>query len=303
MTGTNLACVKPPPLPDPSRTGEFMHRLAVVFPAHNEEHRIGPTLDAYSSICTDPDTELLIALDDCTDGTEQVVAQRAARDPRIRVARFPKLGKGGVIMAAFRCVDAGMVAFIDADGATPPSELLRLVDVVARADADVAIASRWHPAAILPQARHRSMARRLASAWFAKAVRRLFGLPYRDTQCGAKVFRSSAVARMLPLLSSRDFLFDVDLLVTARCLGMDVREVPTIWLDRDDSRLHAGRDGRRMAVSLLRLWLHHRVMPVVPTTAAHDDTAGPVPPAVPDQVPAANEAKKHAKDEERLRVA
>lgn len=38
--------------------------------------------------------------------------------------------------------------------------------------------------------------------------------------------------------------------------------MPTIWLDRDDSKLQAGRDGRRMAASLVRLWLHHRVMPV-----------------------------------------
>jgi dolichol-phosphate mannosyltransferase len=240
--------------------------LTVVFPAHNEERRIGPTLETYRQVCADADTEFVVALDHCTDGTERVVREHEERDPRVRVWRYPKLGKGGVIMEAFRRADAPLIAFVDADGATPPAELLRLVDAVKDGGADGAIASRWHPAAVLPH--NRPVGRRIASAGFAAAVRRVFRLPYRDTQCGAKVFRRAAVERLLPLLSSRDFLFDVDLLVTARSLGLNVREVPTIWLDREDSKLQAGRDGRRMAASLVRLWLHHRVMPVHRTAAA-----------------------------------
>jgi dolichol-phosphate mannosyltransferase len=241
--------------------------LTVVFPAHNEEHRIGPTLETYRRVCADAGTQFVVALDHCTDGTEHVVREHQQRDPRVHLWRYPKLGKGGVIMEAFRDVDAPLVAFVDADGATPPAELLRLVDAVNRTGADGAIASRWHPAAVLPN--NRPVGRRIASAGFAAAVRRVFRLPYRDTQCGAKVFRRPAVERLLPLLSSRDFLFDVDLLVTARSLGLDVREVPTIWLDREDSKLSAGRDGRRMAASLIRLWLHHRVMPVQRQTAPY----------------------------------
>lgn len=70
--------------------------------------------------------------------------------------------------------------------------------------------------------------------------------------------------RVLPLLSSRDLLFDVDLLLTLRALGYRVVEVPTIWIDRDGSRVDAAADAKRMAFSLLRLWLHHRVLPIEP---------------------------------------
>lgn len=239
-----------------------MPQLTVVFPSHNEQDRIGPTLTAYREVCTEPDTEFLVALDDCTDATEEVVADHAAHDPRVRMARFPKLGKGGVLMEAFRGVDAGFIAFVDADGATPPAELLRLVAAVQSSGSDAAIASRWHPAAVVPQARARPLGRRVASAGFALAVRRVFGLSYRDTQCGAKVLRRNAAQRLIPLMSSRDLLFDVDLLVTARALGMRVEEVPTIWVDQAGSKLDARRDAQRMAASLLRLWLHHRLMPV-----------------------------------------
>jgi glycosyltransferase involved in cell wall biosynthesis len=236
--------------------------LSIVFPAHNEESRIGPTLDAYSTVCTDPQTQFVVALDDCTDHTEHVVRSHALRDPRVQVRRYPKLGKGGVIMETFRTIDSDLVGFVDADCATPPSELLRLVDRVVDGDLDGAIASRWHPAAVVPRQRERALGRRVASAGFAHGVRRLFGLPYLDTQCGAKVFRRSAMDQVLPLLSSRDFLFDVDLLLTMERLGLRLLEVPTIWVDQAGSRLHAGRHSGQMAVSMLRLWLQHRVMPV-----------------------------------------
>jgi hypothetical protein len=63
-------------------------------------------------------------------------------------------------------------------------------------------------------------------------------------------------------VSSRDFLFDVDLLLVARQLGFRVAEVPTVWVDQSGSRLHGGQESLRMAASALRLWLHHRLLPV-----------------------------------------
>jgi glycosyltransferase involved in cell wall biosynthesis len=233
-------------------------RLDIVMPAHNEEDRIGPTLDAYRARCADPETRFVVALDRCTDATAEVVSEHAESDPRVRLLEFPKLGKGGVIMEAFRHCEGELVGFVDADCATPPGELLRIADVAGRAGA--AIASRHHPSALLPASR--PAARRLTSAGFAFFVRRLFGLPYSDTQCGAKVFQRELMERALPLLSSRDFLFDVDVLLVVRELGHEVAEVPTIWIERGGSRVEAVSDSKRMAASALRLWLHHRVLPV-----------------------------------------
>lgn len=243
----------------------------IVIPAHNEEHRIGPTLDAYLAAFPDSGLRLHVALDGCDDGTAEVVADRATRDPRITFHRYPKLGKGGVLMEAFRRTSGDFVAFVDADGATPPSELKRLV---AEAEhADVAIACRFHPAAVTPGPR--PLGRRLASAGFSATVRRLFGLPFVDTQCGAKVLRRRAVERVVPLLSSRDFVFDVDLLLAARRCGFRVVEVPTIWIDQGGSKVRVARDSWRMLASVFRLWIHHRVIPIdVEDHAEREHTGG-----------------------------
>ena len=230
-------------------------RLDIVMPAHNEEHRIDRTLREYRAACSGPDVRFLVALDSCTDATGRIVGDHAARDDRVVCLEYPKLGKGGVIAETFCRSDADLVAFVDADCATPPRELLRLADVASQTDG--AIASRRHPAAVLPA--RRPLARRITSAGFAFGVRRLMGLPYRDTQCGAKVLRRPVIDQVLPRLAARDLLFDVDLLAAANELGYDVVEVPTVWIDQDGSRVSAVSDSRRMGASLVRLWLRRRL--------------------------------------------
>lgn len=230
-----------------------MH-LDLVIPAHNEEARIDRTLRAYRSVASSFDLRFTVALDSCSDATGRIVASHAAEDGRVRCLEFPKLGKGGVIREALRHCDGGLVGFVDADGATPPQELLRLAEVALQADG--AIASRRHPASVTPSTR--ALGRRMSSTAFALLTRRLFGLPFSDTQCGAKVLRGDVMHRLLPLLVARDFLFDVDLLVVARRLGYDIVEVPSIWIDQQGSKVHNGRDAARMAIGSLVLWLHHR---------------------------------------------
>jgi glycosyltransferase involved in cell wall biosynthesis len=246
-------------------------RLDIVMPAHNEEDRIGQTLSVYRDACPDPEIRFLVAMDDCRDRTAEVVRSHASDDARVELFSYPKLGKGGVIAETFRQADADLVAFVDADGATPPQELLRLADAALQADG--AIATRRHPAAVLPA--RRPLVRRLTSAGFALAVRRLLGLPYRDTQCGAKVLRREVIHDVLPRLRARDLLFDVDLLASATEAGHRIVEVPTIWIDQEGSRVSAVGDSRRMGASLLRLWARrrsrHTEPPLPPITASRGE--------------------------------
>lgn len=268
--------------------------LEIVIPAHNEEHRIGPTLGAYSSEMLQPDLIITVAMDDCTDNTAAIVGSYAEADNRIRAVHYPRLGKGGVLAEAYRASEADQIAFVDADCATPPSEIEVLTETLASTGADIAIASRWHPTSVLPKTR--PLARRIASVGFARAVKMLFSLPYADTQCGAKVLTRKAAARVMPLMSSRDFVFDVDLLVIARALEFHVAEVPTVWIDREGTRVRMVHDTMRMGASLGRLWLHHHIVPVrmpsrpagvpvQPALAAVQDPVEPAPVNLPAPEP------------------
>ena len=239
---------------------KFPVQLDVVIPAYNEEDRLGNMLHSYRRGLPEADVRFFVALDNCTDGTADIVRAHQKQDDRIHLLEFPKLGKGGVLMEAFRHTSAPLVGFVDADCATPPPEMRRLAEVAE--DYDGAIASRYHPASVLPI--KRATSRNLLTQGGNIVIKSLFRMGYRDTQCGAKVIKGESMRRMLPLLSARDFLFDVDLLFSARKMNLNIKEVPTVWVDQAGSKVKKG-DALKTLASAVRLWLHHKVLPVSPS--------------------------------------
>lgn len=233
--------------------GDRLLTLDIIIPAHNEADRIGPTLTEYRRGLSHPGVRFIVALDDCRDDTAEVVRRHVEADGRVELATFPKLGKGGVIREAFRHCRADLVAFVDADGSTSPEQLMLLVE--AGVGADGAIASRRLPASSV---RGRRRSRTVAGVVFAWLVRHLFGLTYRDTQCGAKIIRREALQRLLPRITTTDLLFDVDLLLQADELQYRIVEVPTIWVERSGSKVRMSRDLVGVTGSLIRLWMGQR---------------------------------------------
>ena len=129
------------------------------------------------------------------------------RDLNIRCFRFGhRLGKGGGVIAGLMAARCPLVGYFDADGSTSIDEMKRLF--VSLATIDGAIGSRWIPGSKLKV--RQSVLRQMESRAFNLLIRVLFGLTYHDTQCGAKVFKKSAIDAVLPMMISRGFEFDVE---------------------------------------------------------------------------------------------
>jgi len=204
---------------------------SIVIPAYNEEHRITSFFDAIDRF----DGELIVVCDG-TDATADIVDSIAARRPdlTIRCLRFDhRLGKGGGVLAGLRAAETPCVGYFDADGSTGIDEIRRLF--LSLSTADGAVGSRWLPGANLRV--RQGLLRRLESRAFNLLIRVLFGLNYHDTQCGAKVFKKSAIDAILPMMRSRGFEFDVELLWRLRRAGYRVDEVPIEWQNKGDSHV------------------------------------------------------------------
>jgi len=78
--------------------------------------------------------------------------------------------------------------------------------------------------------------RRLASKGFNMLVRTLFGLPFKDTQCGAKVFMRRAICDIIDELETRGFEIDVEILWRLKNKGYRVVEYPIIWSHSEGSK-------------------------------------------------------------------
>jgi glycosyltransferase involved in cell wall biosynthesis len=233
-------------------TGDIEPRFSIIIPAHNEQDRIGKTLEDFAE--TFPDSEIIVVLNGCADGTRDVVDRFRANRTNIVAIEIPDpVGKGGAVRAGFLTARASIVGYVDADGATPAAEMRRLCEAVG--DDDGVIGSRWLPASMV--AVRQPWKRRLASRSFNKLVRLFFGLRYADTQCGAKVFRREALQAVMRDVETSNLAFDVDLLFVMKLRGLRVREEPTYWIDVIGSRVRLVSASTLMLAALIRLRLLH----------------------------------------------
>ena len=88
---------------------------------------------------------------------------------------------------------------------------------------------------------------------FNIAIKALLFLPYNDTQCGAKIFRKKAISKVLPLLTLSQWAFDVDLLYNLKNAGFTIKEHPTVWSDRQYSKINFLKSGPMMFLGVVRL--------------------------------------------------
>ena len=242
--------------------------MTIVLPAYNEQSRIGPALAELFDYLEDPTHEdlpevvdVLVVDDGSTDRTVELVNERAgamgaAGRASLRVLEVPHAGKGWAVRSGMLAADGDLVVFADADMATPPSELPKLI--AALETADVALGSRIQPDGSdmrATQPRYRRLLgglfHTLASIWVVGDV--------KDTQCGFKGFTREAAHDLFARQKITSIVFDVELIHLARRRGYTLAIAPIRWEDVRGSRMRPGaRLALKVAWDLFRIPLLHR---------------------------------------------
>lgn len=240
-----------------SRMANDLPIISLIIPAHNEERRLPRTLDRYEQALRDRygnNFEIIVVANGCEDETARVASEKAAGCDQLRVLNIPeRIGKGGAVLRGYHAARGERVLFADADGATSPESLLQLSDQLEYHDGVVASRRLTQSTIARPQSRIRVA----LSKVFAFAVGSLFRLGYSDTQCGAKGFRRAAVADLVSMVTETGWAFDVDLLLCAAELRLDVVEFPVHWTDDEHSRLRVMPTMVPIGRALLRLKHRH----------------------------------------------
>ena len=231
--------------------------LSVVIPAYNEgsaiEAGVLEVVRAWLEARPFP-TELIVADDGSTDDTICLALHTADR-----VLELPHGGKAAALCAGVRDARGEIVLLSDMDLSTPIEDGSLLLEAT-RAGADVAIGSRGLSRPGAPPQRY------LLSLGQMVLSRVLLGLPFSDTQCGFKAWRRAELLTVLDQLvvyapdrpdalegASVTSGFDVECLLVARRLGMDIREVPVSWKHMASRRVRPATEAWRGTRDLYRI--------------------------------------------------
>jgi len=220
----------------------------IVVPCFNEETRLD--LDRFSALAAD--VPLLFVDDGSTDGSAALLRSLADASNAIDVLELPRhAGKAEAVRQGLLHAlgaEAAVLGYLDADLATPPGELLRLLSVLDGGSRSYVMGSR---VGLLGLDVDRSAVRHYGGRVFATFASLVLGIRVYDTQCGAKVFRPSpAVAAALERPFRSSWVFDVELIgrLLQRLPASEFEEVPLReWHQVPGSKLRARDMARAFA--------------------------------------------------------
>ncbi len=212
--------------------------LSVVIPAYNEEINLkrGVLDSVYEYLKNQKFTwEVIVSNDASKDNTSSIVRRYTKKYPNFKLVDQPiNLGKGGNVISGMKSANGQYILFTDMDQSTPLSELDKFIPKF-KQGFDILIGSRaGRPG--------QSIIRKIMAYGFATLRNLILRLPYKDTQCGFKVFKSEAAKLIISKMKvfgaktksgngSVTAGFDLELLYIARKLRFKVAEIPVEWYE------------------------------------------------------------------------
>ena len=211
-------------------------RIAVLIPCLNEEVTVGKVIRDFRDVL--PDALCYVFDNNSTDRTAQIAAEAGAE-----VVSVPQPGKGNVVQAMFREVEADCYVMVDGDDTYSAEHVRELLQPVLEGRADMTVATRLSECA--------DDSFRPLHVFGNNLVRALVNWTFRsrltDIMSGYRAF-SRELVRSVPVLSSG---FEVETELTIRVLdfGFRIEEIVVPYRKRpegSESKLRTFRDGFRV---------------------------------------------------------
>ncbi len=238
--------------------GEGRTSNTLIFtPTYNEAENIGPLLDALLALPVRCD--ILIVDDHSTDGTTQLVENRASSDRRVRmIVRDGKLGIGSAHKLGWlyaRRHGYSRFVSLDADLSHDPADVPRLLAAL-DAGADVAIASRFAPGGHLDYEGWRLFLSKNANR-FSRLLLQLPFFEYTTSFRAAKLDR--VPAGLVEGIGRQGYGFFLDCVVRLARERLVIAEVPIRFRNRYGGKSKIPRlEILRGMANLLWLTVHRR---------------------------------------------
>jgi glycosyltransferase involved in cell wall biosynthesis len=201
--------------------------VSILIASRNEEANILECLIATTQAL--PEAEVIV-IDGGEDQTSELARQFAAQNPSVRVIKNrPDLGKGHAIKRGIDEARGTVMAQFDCDLQFDAVDLPLLLAPLLAGEADVAVGSRFLPAANRSTYKpifYRDLGNRLLSMWMAVLV----GHRVTDVTTGMKAWTKEAI-QCIDFKDNR-YSYEAEIVLKAHRHGLRVREIPVRYGSR-----------------------------------------------------------------------
>lgn len=190
--------------------------LSIFFPFWNEEENIESVVKKAIPVAKRVASkwEIIMVDDGSSDDTLKIAKRLAQDNPNLVVVADPiNRGYGAALKNGFSHARYKLVVFTDGDGQFDFSEVSKLLEKVGKAD----IVIGFRKKRLDNPFRHLLM--NLLKIWNLI----LFGMYFRDIDCGFKLFRSDALAKIMPL-KSEGAMITTEILAKARKKSLKIAQ-------------------------------------------------------------------------------
>jgi dolichyl-phosphate beta-glucosyltransferase len=208
-------------------------KLSIVIPALREAGLIEANLRQVAEYLGQNDlaqtTEVLVVCAEGGDNTAELAKSCAKYfNNLIVLLPGPKVGKGRDVKYGMTRAKGELVMFMDADLATPLKYIKQATTLLESFDVVVGIRDLTHM--------HNSLSRKLTSQLSNLLISSVVVRGFSDTQCGFKVFRASANAKIFDNLRSTGWGFDMEVLALTKRYKYKIAQLPIPdWSDPRDA--------------------------------------------------------------------
>ena len=219
-------------------------RIAVLIPCHNEAHTVAKVVADFRQAL--PEAEVWVFDNASTDQTAALAEQAGAR-----VRHVAAKGKGNVVRAMFRDVEADAYLMVDGDDTYPAAAARGLLRDVLEGRAEMVVGTRLESHEDAAFRRFHGFGNRLVRS----CIGLLFGHPVRDVLSGYRAF-SGRLVKTMPVLS-RGFEIETEMTVFALSNSYAFAEYEVDYGTRPEgshSKLNTYRDGARVLKTILFLF-------------------------------------------------
>ena len=231
--------------------------LSVIIPAYNEEKRLPKTLEEIDKYLRkqDYDYEILVVNDGSKDKTVEIAKGLISKIKNLIVTGYKKnQGKGYAVRFGMLEAKGDYRLFTDADNSTSIDHVEKIWPEFKKGF-DIIIGSRDIKGAVLdpPQPWIRKLILGEGFKLYRKIIIGLWGI--EDTQCGFKCFTKKATEKIFQKCRINRFAFDPEILVIAKKLGYEIKEIPIYWKNDPESKVKF-KSIIKMALDLIKIRLN-----------------------------------------------